>query len=66
MFLLRQGFRRRRLLRRGYEGQEGYGGQDDGQVSDRGSVIGGSFVAKAMKDKQGSGGGGRGLLIVDC
>ena len=29
---LRQGFLLRRLLRLGYEGQEGFGGQDDGQV----------------------------------
>ena len=30
---LRQGFLLRRLLRLGYEGQEGFGGQDDGQVA---------------------------------
>ena len=28
---LRQGFLLRRLLRQGYEGQEGFGGQDGGQ-----------------------------------
>ena len=37
-FRLRQGFLLRYLLRRGYVGQESYGGQDDGQGTEGGGM----------------------------
>ena len=41
--LLRRGFLLRRLLRLGYEGQEGFGGQDGGQDDRQAGPATGSF-----------------------